>query len=113
MLRAPHPAQLPVTGPQVPWHEDAGAHQDPIPAAMQDSPAMLSLQLGAGEPQVCLPDLHTMEDNAGTEPTIRDFFSAISTCSATLTNLNMHMGEFKADRAYVRQNLQKINERVE
>lgn len=51
--------------------------------------------------------------DGGDGPTMRDIFSAVSTCNATLTTLNLHVGELKTDMAHVRQDLHNINERVQ
>lgn len=50
---------------------------------------------------------HAVEEGAPEEPTIRDVFSAISTCNITLETLNLHMGGLKEDMAHIRM----INER--
>lgn len=108
----PRPQSPPAADAQAPQYEETGTLQTPELLQMQDIPAQLSLQSGGGEPEVCLPDLHTMGEEAGAEPTIRDVFSAISACNTTLTTLNLHMGGLKTDMTHVRQDLQKMNERM-
>lgn len=51
-------------------------------------------------------------DTVSPEPTIRDIFSAVTSCNASLAALTQHMGDLKNDMGHVRQDLRKINERV-
>lgn len=50
-----------------------------------------------------------MEKDTDTEPTIRDVFSAVSACNATLQTLYLYMGGLKEDMAHVRLDIRNIN----
>lgn len=99
--------------PQAPQWDAAGILLDTASGGQQDMSALLPPQSGEGEPEVCSPVPQRSEDNVSTVPTISDVFSAISSCNTSLATMTLHMGGLKADMALIRNDLQKINDRVE
>lgn len=95
----------------------AGEVNNP-PETTQQSPQDMSSQLGDGELlEASAGPTHNVDDTAQEEPTLKDVFSAISVCNATLQTLNLHIGglkkkwsmsDKKSDRSMIGLKKQKI-----
>lgn len=73
----------------------------------------MSSQLGDGQLlEASAGPTHNVDDTAQEEPTLKDVFSAISVCNATLQTLNLHIGGLKEEMVHVRQEIRQINDRV-
>lgn len=83
------------------------------PETTQQSPQDMSSQLGDGELlEASAGPTHNVDDTAQEQPTLKDVFSAISVCNATLQTLNLHIGGLKEEMVHVRQEIRQINDRV-
>lgn len=95
--------------------DDTGGLQTPLLRMEQQGQPLSQGDTGVSE--VCAPPLHSPALLHGTvdadsEPTIRDIFSAVSSCNANLVTLNLHMGDLKEEMVHVRHDLQKMTDRV-
>lgn len=83
---------------------------------MEDSPSavgaadMPSFLCGGRGLEVCAEGWSLGETTQASEPTIKDVFAAVASCSTILASLNMHMSGFNEDMSHVRHDMKKITE---
>lgn len=67
---------------------------------------------GAGTSQQQANFIPAMEVQQWEEPTLKDVFTAISSCNSALAGLSMQVGSMQEQLSLMRQDIQKVNERT-